>query len=259
MGKYIRLIKHDANAKKECFLSSETKNMYVKEIKDFSVLPKSLFGYWINDNIYEAFSDSDSLNDILDVKKGLTTSDNETFLRIWYEVDMGSLDFRGDIDSGKRWYRTHKGGNFRKWYGNDENVINWENNGAKLKKFAKAVIRNPEFYFKPCVTWTDVATTKTSFRYVEFGSISNASGPSMYGEKDELLYAIGLLNTKVANYILKLLCPTIHFEVGQVALFPVIEQSKKEVIRLSEENIDIAKEDGESFETSWGFKRHPLI
>lgn len=259
MGKYIRLVEDDGNMKEFHFLNSQKENIYIREIKEFTVLPKALFGYWINDNIYDAFSTADSLNTVLDVKKGLTTSDNEKFLRIWYEVCIDNVDFNGEVDSGKRWYRTHKGGNYRKWYGNNENVINWENNGEKIKKFAKAVIRNPEYYFKPCVTWTDVATSKTSFRYVEHGSISNASGPSIYGNKENLLYVLGILNTKASNYILKLLCPTIHFEVGQVALFPILEQRKSEVIRLSKENIDIAREDNESFESSWRFKCHPLI
>ena len=188
----------------------------------------------------------------------MTTSDNNRFLRLWWEVCYKKIGMEGYADDCK-WYRTHKGGYFRKWYGNNENLVNWENEGQEIQNFPNAVVRNSDYYFKECITWTDISMNKTSFRFVEAGSISNASGPSIYTETEKLLYLLGLLNSKVAEVFYSLLCPTIHFEVGQVGLFPVMEEVSEQVTALVRENVELCKADLNYDETSWGFKKNPLL
>lgn len=263
MGKYLRLVEYGrTNEKENAFLIAKRKEKtdYVYEVleKKLLQLPNSILGYWLSDSIFNAFERNEELQQYADVKKGMTTSDNNRFLRMWWEVVISKIGFDGYSDKCK-WFRTHKGGYFRRWYGNNENVVNWEDNGSEIKNFPNAVVRNSDYYFKECITWTDVSMSKTSFRYVEEGSISNASGPSIYTERRKLFYLLGLLNSKVADVIYSLLCPTIHFEVGQVALFPIREEKMANVEELVRENVEICKEDLNYDETSWGFKRNPLI
>ncbi len=227
---------------------------YYEAVSDrFSKIPAMPIAYWASNNLFSDFENNKPLGDILPVRKGLTTADNNRFLRFWYEVKTVQID--------KKWFRTHKGGEFRKWYGNDENVVNWENNGAELKAFKNAVIRNEDYYFRKCFSWNDISSSKTGFRYVKGNSISNASGPSVYCENDDIYYYLGLCNSKVVEYILTITCPTIHFEVGRIAELPVItdDSVKAKVESIAQSCVELSKNDWDSFETSWDFKRHPLI
>ena len=181
----------------------------------------------------------------------MTTADNNRFLRFWYEVEQKQISIK--------WFRTHKGGEFRRWYGNDENIVNWENNGAELKAFPGSVIRNEDYYFKRCITWNDISSSKTGFRYVKGNSISNASGPSVYCNSDRLLYILGLCNSKVMEYIFAITCPTIHFEVGRVAELPIMIAKEGNVQELVKDNLELSKSDWDSFEISWDFQNHPLL
>lgn len=237
----------EAQANKECGY------FYESAQDNFEKIPGAPIAYWAPISLFDDFSLSKSLGNLIPVKKGLTTSNNDIFLRLWFEVANKSLN--------SKWYRTHKGGEFRKWYGNDENVIDWENNGAKLKAFNGSVIRNEEYYFKQCMTWNDISSSKTGFRYVPVGSISNASGPSGYSDDELLFYALGLCNSKVVESIFNITCPTIHFEVGRVSELPVIlnQKNSKHIVDITKQNISISKSDWDSFETSWDFKRHPLL
>lgn len=197
------------------------------------------------------YDTASQLGSLFPVKKGMTTADNNRFLRFWYEVEEKRISVR--------WFKTHKGGEFRRWYGNDENVVNWENNGITLKAFSGAVIRNEDYYFKRCITWNDISSSKTGFRYVQGNSISNASGPSVYDDSDRLFYILGLCNSKVVEYIFAVTCPTIHFEVGRVAELPVKIEKAKSVQQIVKNNLEVSKNDWDSFETSWDFKRNPLV
>jgi hypothetical protein len=140
--------------------------------------------------------------------------------------------------------------------------VNWFNSGAELKSFSGSVIRNEEFYFKRCITWNDISSFKTGFRYIDGNSISNASGPSVYDDSDRLLYILGLCNSKVVELIFTITCPTIHFEVGRVAELPVIigdKKSENDIKELVDICVEASKDDWDSFETSWDFQCHPLI
>ena len=235
----------DAIANHECGFYYEQKS------DDFTRIPGSPVAYWVSKKLFEDYQQAKQLGDVLAVKKGLTTADNDHFLRLWFEVSYERLD--------RKWFRTHKGGEFRKWYGNDENVLNWYNNGEELKAFKGSVIRNENFYFKRCITWNDISSSKTGFRFVAGNSISNASGPSVYDDSEKLFYILGLCNSKVVEYIFALTCPTIHFEVGRVAELPVIERNQSTTITLVKECLQLSKDDWDSFSNSRGFTTHPLV
>ena len=224
---------------------------YEQSTDNFSKIPGSPVAYWISDFLFKDYDKGIQLGNIFDVKKGMTTADNNRFLRFWFEVDKRRLN--------KKWYKTHKGGEYRKWYGNDENVVNWQDNGRELKAFSGSVIRNEDYYFHRCITWNDISSSRTGFRYIAGNSISNASGPSVYDNSDRLLYSLGLCNSKVVEYIFALTCPTIHFEVGRVAELPVLIECEKTVIELVESCISLSKIDWDSFENSWDFQHHPLL
>ena len=224
---------------------------YEQSTDNFSKIPGSPVAYWISDFLFKDYDKGIQLGNIFDVKKGMTTADNNRFLRFWFEVDKRQLD--------KKWYKTHKGGEFRKWYGNDENVVNWQDNGRELKAFSGSVIRNEDYYFHRCITWNDISSSRTGFRYIAGNSISNASGPSVYDNSDRLLYSLGLCNSKVVEYIFALTCPTIHFEVGRVAELPVLIECEKTVIELVESCISLSQIDWDSYEISWDFQHHPLL
>ena len=138
-------------------------------------------------------------------------------------------------------------------------MVNWQDNGRELKAFSGSVIRNEDYYFRRCITWNDISSSRTGFRYIVGNSISNASGPSVYDDSDRLLFSLGLCNSKVVEYIFALTCPTIHFEVGRVAELPVLIEFEKTVIELVESCISCSKKDWDSYETSWDFKRNPLV
>ena len=216
---------------------------YEQSTNNFSKIPGSPVAYWVSENLFYDYDISSQLGSLFPVKKGMTTADNNRFLRFWYEVEQKKIAIK--------WFRTHKGGEFRRWYGNDENVVNWENNGIELKSFSGSVIRNEDYYFKRCITWNDISSSKTGFRYVEGNSISNASGPSVYDNSDKLFYILGLCNSKVVEYIFAFTCPTIHFEVGKVAEIPVKFKKEEIIQEIVKGNLELSKTDWDSFETSW--------
>ena len=259
-GNYIRLVDFrggmEVQRKKtlEAIGNHECGFYYEQSTDNFGKIPGSPVAYWVPENLFKIYESSVQLGNIMPVKKGLTTADNEKFLRLWFEVIASSLNLK--------WFRTHKGGEYRKWYGNDENVINWEDNGKELKLFHNSVIRNEAFYFHRCITWNDISSLKTGFRFVDGKSISNASGPSIYDDSDKLFYILGLCNSKVVEFIFTITCPTIHFEVGRIAELPVLYQNCndiKYIVTLVKEALELSKLEWNSFELSRKFSSHPCI
>ena len=162
--------------------------------------------------------------------------------------------------SVQKWYPYNKGGEFRKWYGNDEFVVNWQKDGLELKSYKKSVIRNPDYYFKECFSWSLISSGIASFRYKTYGKLFDVAGMSCFA-KEHLFYYLGLCNSIIATEILRVIAPTINYQCGDIANIPVILNEKKESIinSLVEQNISLSKSDWDSFETSWDFIRHPLV
>lgn len=233
-------------------------------------IPGSPIAYWISSKTRDAFLSEESIGTVAPPKQGLATADNERFLRLWYEVDVQKIGFGiSSCDeaaaSGKKFFPYNKGGSFRRWYGNRDYVVNWENDGYEIKNFKddKGKVRsrpqNLQYYFKPAITWSDVTSGSFSGRYAEQGFMFDIKGSSGFPDKELLPYVLGLLNSKVAQAFIKILNPTMTTQVGDMTRIPVIKADIDEITLLSKECIDEAKADWNSFETSWDFKIHPLI
>ena len=246
-------------------------NYYYLQQKNFKEIPKSPFLYWISKSIRECFKNNDTLGNYYPPRQGLATADNNKFLRLWYEVNINSVCFDAKtnteaIRSNKKWFPYNKGGDYRKWYGNNEYVVNWKNDGFEIKNFkdAKGKIRsrpqNTEYFFKKGITWSLFGFENFGARYKENGFIFDVSGSSMFPANKYLYYVIGYLCSNVAFKFLSLLAPTVNFQVGNIASLPfkTIEDTSC-VDRIVEENIKICKKEWDSKETSWNFQCFPLV
>ena len=276
-GVYCRLIEPTTQQdKEEMFLAGE--NRYTANQDNFAKIPGKPLVYWFGKRFLDSFSNNESVNTYGDARKGLVTLDNERFLRIWTEVLFSKIGIR--VDSAEaalkrevKWIPINKGGLFRKWYGNNSFVVNWKSDGKEIKdniiktyrggSYTKEV-RSEEKYFLPGITWTVVSTSRTSFRRYENGFIFSNSGESVTVpncNEDTLDYLTGLLNSKYAERTLAVLSPTMGFESGYIAEVPVPDGLTREgsIVPIVRENIQVSKEDWDSFETSWDFTRHPFV
>jgi hypothetical protein len=248
---------------------------YESNAENFTKIPGVPIAYWVSNRIFSTFNEK-SVSDFADSRKGLVTLDNNRFLRIWNEVCWKTVGIgltrQEAINGDFKWIPIHKGGEYRRWYGNNDYVVNWEKDGREIKEnivkkykggsYTKEV-RSEDKYFEEGITWTVVSSSKTSFRRYDKGFIFSNSGESITSKnnKEILDYLIGLLNTKFSEEILKIIAPTLGFESGYIGQIPVIvnDQYKQKVIELSGENVKISKNDWDACETSWDFKKHPLI
>lgn len=265
-GTYCRLIDGGSEKEKESLFYDE-KRRYIKSSEDFEAIPGTLITYWISDKIVNAFKNGRKLGELAYPKQGLATSNNDKYLRFWYEVDVSKMNVKATsledaCESGKKWFPYCKGGSFRKWYGNRDYVIDWNDDGNLLRNDKKAVVRNPNLYFHEGFSYSDVSTGDYALRYYGNGFVFDSTGPMIFLEKGNVINYnknkfLAVMNSKVINQILEFLCPTIHYTQSAVAKLPLFEI--KNECHQSEENILLSKSDWDSFETSWDFKRHPLI
>ena len=240
------------------------KKRFVVNNDYFHNIPGSPIAYWISKKFCAVFS-SDQLNSIATTKQGFATGDNNRFLRMWFEVEMPKLRFGvTDIDaskkSGGKWFPCNKGGGYRKWYGNNYYVVNWENDGKEMREFEKSVIRNPNYYFRKGITWSSLSNN-LSLRYSDTGFLFESKGSMCFMNNDDLtlLEVLGLLNSKVVTEVMSIFSPTLDFHEGPMSKVPIMLPKDDNVKDIIEENIKIAKEDWNSFEESWDYRKHPLI
>ena len=247
-----RLLKYDANQKRDAFLENKEKK-YEFSFKNVLLMPNTPFAYWINQNTINAFLSS-KLSQIGDCKTGMTTGDNDRFLRRWYEIDSSQIH--------KKYRFYNKGGGFRKWYGNIDFVINWQGNGHKVKSYAGSTIRNENYYFRPCVSWNLITTDVISTRYLNDYFVMGDAGPAFYDKNNDLnnlYYVLALLNSNVADYLLKIINPTINYSCGVMDSFPYVFGQFNETVKLSKECTELLKSEWDSHEISFEFSKHPLI
>lgn len=233
--------------------------------ENFSKIPGSPIAYWVSHNFIKAFENGTILGSIADSKQGIATADNNKYLRLWFECNKSNINFKcenhGSAElSNCKWYPYNKGGEFRKWYGNNDYVVNWKNDGLELRNDKKAVLRNKDFYFKPCFSWSLISSSVAAFRYKPIGHLFDVAGMSCFSNKD-LKYLLALCNTNIVMRILQVIAPTINYQCGDIANIPVIisDQHKPHIDELAEQNISLSKTDWDSFETSWDFVKHPLV
>lgn len=249
-------------------LEFPTKNNRYKEVsqESFNYIKGRPISYWASEKIRNIFKENQSIAEVAEPRQGMATSDNNTFLRFWYEVNMSKIGFGMSSNdeahlSKKKWFPYNKGGDYRKWYGNQEYVVNWENNGEELKAFKKSVIRNPSYYFKEGITWTLLSSSKFGVRYIPKGFIFDTNGMTMFVEEENLLYLLGIMSSKYAIEVLKVLNPTLAFQIGDIKRIPIKfsdEKLKLDLEKIVKENIELAKYDWDKSETSWDYQRDPL-
>lgn len=254
-------------------INNECDYKYKANSTVFSTVPDNIIAYWFNQKYFDIFDKSKKLIEYADPKQGLATGENNRFIRQWYEVSIARELLNADSiiqakESEKKWYPYNKGGEFRKWYGNNDYVVNWENDGYEIKNFKdengklRSRPQNTNTYFNESITWSKISNSTIAFRYKPYGHIYDVAGTSIFGEHNILIYLLGLNNSKVISTLLRSLSPTMNYEVGQISSIPVIiadEENKKVIIDLVKKNILLEKDDWDSFETSWDFKKHPLI
>ena len=255
----------------EAISDPTVKYLYHTDQSNFDKIPGSPIAYWASENLINDFEKGTPLGELVDAKQGLATADNKRFLRQWFEVGIDNISFdsqsiKDSIESGKKWFPYNKGGSYRKWYGNYDYVVNWQNDGYEIRHFAddKGKIRsrpqNTEFYFKEAVTWSDVNSGTFSLRYRSKGSIHDVKGMSAFSKDNNLLFKIlALLNAKIGNYVFKMINPTISLQIGNFVNFPFINYKNESLIELVKSNIKLGKQDWDAFETSWDFQKNPLL
>ena len=234
----------------------------VISINDFKSIPSQPIAYWTNRNTISLFKDYNKIGDNCDVKKGLSSAKDDYFLKRWSEVDLNKTSLI--YSENKKWYPINKGGSYRRWYGNNEYIINWENNGFELKNFKNSVLRNEAYYFKKGISWTYITNGYFNSRAFDKDFIISAAGPGIYVNDNKYMYTLGLLNSRVSQYLIDLIGgETITYEVGEVANIPMIfngeNEDYKKVDKFVRECIEISRVEWDSFETSWNFKKHPII
>lgn len=278
LGTYdgIRYFETNENGIPYCFPVKNEKLNYISQDK-LSIFPGWTISYWANNNILSVVENEKTISDGYgDARQGLKTSDNERFLRRWYEVEYGKIGFdcrnsKEALLSGGKWFPYNKGGKYRKWYGNDEYVIDWSDDGNAIKQavcsrypYLKGnysfVVKNESKYFLEQITWTTLTSGKLSFRYKPYGYLFDGTGSSIFNiDSEMLIYLLGLLNSTTGEYLIGLLGQTMSYEVGMIGKVPVRYEKNSKVINVVRHCIEICKTEWDSNETSWNFKHCPFV
>ena len=267
-GTYCRLIEPTSQqGKADMFISGQ--NQYRVGQISFSKIPGVPVAYWISPEVLKLF-DERTVGSIADAKSGMTTTDNTRFLRLWEEVNCQKIGFGyGNIadtqDMKYKWFPFCKGGDFRRWAGNESFVVNWFNNGEEIRIAAEGAtggrLVNIDCALRECLVWTKISSANISLRMKKQGIFFSDAAPGVFANRETLYYLLALLNTKYANEIIKLINPTLNFVPGAVSSVPVKkdEKNKGKIIEIAEGNVQLSEQDWDSFETSWDFKKHPLL
>ena len=247
---FHRLTEFNSESKKEEEFHNDENKHNIKQ-SDFDKIPGSPIAYWVTEEIVYAFTNNKLLNDVSILKSGRSTSgENDRLFKFWFEIDFTDITFNANNlkEVNSKYIPLNKGGSYRKWYGNKDYV--------SLREFAS----NSELDFRESLTWSDINSSNFSARLHETGLISNNVGKRAYFDNnDELLYNLGYLNTNLCQFLLNLIIPTIHFDIGYVGKIPVVFQDVETVINLVKCNIEISKYDWDDYELSWEFIKHPFL
>lgn len=239
---------------------------YETDQKLFKNIDGCPISYWLSIEDLEVIAKLPLMSSKADAKQGLSTGNTEQFLRYWYEVDFSNIGFDCSSEeeffqTGKKWCPYNKGGSFRKWYGNQDYVVNWLNRGQDIESIKpKSVVRNKQFYFKECLSWSDVTSAINSFRYYPRGFIFDTVGHSAFFQESENIFcSLASLNSTYIQNIIPAINPTLHFSGGYFLKLPLLSSSESSVIEATKELISISKSDWNESECSFGFVKHPLI
>ena len=271
-GEYCRLIEPTSQqGKEDMFLAGE--NRYATDQSNFSKIPGKPIAYWASKEMLEAF-DNKILYDVARPRQGMATTNNDLFLRLWHEISfsamgVGCTSQENALETQRKWFPVTKGGTFRRWYGNFDYVVNYENSGkticdyidntpgVKVKSNGRVI--NRELYFHEGMTWSTIASGPFGMRYVPNGFIFETKGSMCFTSKELLYYLLGLYNTSVIQSFLQMVSPTLDYHEGPLGKTPVIIKQSEEIDQIVRENITLSHNDWDSYETSWDFMRNPLV
>lgn len=241
---------------------------YVANQQNFEKIPGCPIGYWVSEKIFSRFAGNLALSDVVKPLTGLQTSDNARFLRYWHEVDLEKIGFgcsstEEALETKKKWFPYNKGGSYRKWYGNQSLLINWENDGEEIKSIKGPVLRNPNYYFKKSISWSLTSSVGCGFRYNPNAALFDVNGMSLFpNEEKDFMFLLGALNTTPYQMFSFIINPTLALQCGDVARFPAPTSTPEKQIlieRLAGQNYTISRTDWDAHETSWDFQENELV
>ena len=271
-GTYCRLIEPNSEkGKRALFLSGA--NHYNTEQENFGKIPGSPVAYWASLSIVTAFDKYEQLSEDCETKKGLATSNNNRFLRLWHEVGIDNVSFdcksnKQSKEIGSKWFPDNKGGSFRRWYGNNEYLINWQNDGYEIRNYkddSGKLLSRPQnlgYNFKQAITWSKITSGNYSARLCFGGSLFDDAAAICYNsDLAHLYYVIGFLNSNTCQQMLRILNPTLNVQIGDIGHLPIKMDVQKqiEIEAKTKRAVALSKTDWDAFETSWDFQRSPLL
>ena len=241
-------------------------NFYRASAADFKKIPGSPIAYWVSERVRQIFDEFPAIGSVANIRAGMATGDNDKHVRLWHEVRRGNLKFDAEnagvvwADRNYKWVPFNKGGAVRKWYGNEDYVLNYSRESYELLKNSGNHCPSEKFYFHECLTWSDVTTGNFYVRYFPRGSVFSTVGNSIFENGIPIYSLICVLATNITSYWLKIINPTLHANPGDVSKIPFTYTSSDEIARrISETGVGISKFDWDSYETSWDFTDLPLL
>lgn len=271
-GDYVRLVDLiGSDAKKDAYLEAIANHecgwFYRADADSFKDIPGCPIAYWASEAVHRAFTDNSGLGALARPTAGIRTGDNDRFLRFFWEVSVDNTSFNccsheQSLTIDQKWYPCHKGGGFRKWFGNLDYVINWRNDGEALRSFPGCDKAGVDYFFREGISWSTISSASLSVRYSYPGTISEHCGSMCFADKhSSLMYCLAMLNTSVAMVFQTILSPTLSFREGALSITPLLINSNyfDYIVSIAENNIRVSEEDWDECETSWNFSCHPLI
>lgn len=261
-GIYSRLLDgHSERDKETLFLKAQLN--YCVSQENFKKIPGNPIAYWLTNAVVSLFS-NEKIENYFIPKFGMSTGDGNKYIRLWTELEFQKIDISSSSleeanDKNRKWVALDKGGSYRKWYGNRNYVVLWENDGYEIRNNPKSAVRSPQYFFRPHISWTLISSGKFAAREFANGFALDTASNCIYYSRGCADYACGFMNSKVSDSLLAVLNPTMNFSCGVIGTLPYIEKKIEEVARIVKECVRISKWDWDSFETSWDFKYHPLI
>lgn len=274
LGSYIRLNDFDHHSLQqpktlEAIANPDCGYFYRRSAKTFTQIPGTPIAYWASDNCLNAFASGISLSEICPIHSGVRTGNNEAFIRFWWEVEqrktsVDSYSVSSAYESGAKWFPCNKGGGYRRWYGNNWVVIDWEFDGKRIRECSGSDVgltRKMDWLFRGGLTWGTISSAAFSMRKSPKGFMFETKGAALLSDDSQEMYLLGMLNSSVVNEMQSFISPTLDYHEGPLGKLPVIKDKDREsgVVRCSGWATDLSKDDYDSFETSWDFKRHPLV
>ena len=268
-GNYRRLFEKQGEVasveeRQQAFLSG--RGQFTAQQDNFSKIPGAPVAYWVSEKLIDNFEKGMSLKEVGNPRVGLQTSDNDSFLRLWHEIALDNFELhchcaKDSLNSRKKWYPHNKGGKYRRWYGNLIYVIDYMHNGRRLAQSSGGALIPEKLLFQKAITYSRLGSGVISFRWQIEGETFDSAAVSAFPNDQYIKYTLGVLNTKIVTTLIDVIAPTLNTQPGDIARVPIViwEEQISKVDNTVEECTLISKCDWDSLETSWNFKKHPMI